>query len=228
MKKTITSLFILTSAFSLANDTPTISVTGTGTVSGNPDTFSIIATVETINKNSQTAIDENSDIVNKTMDLLTKTGLKENNIKTENYSLNYRNDYNVKDGEMKYFVRNQILITSNDLEKASTVLTALNNGGVNNIEEVNFFIANRNELEDKAYKLAYENAKYKANLIASIDGFKISPKNIDLNYSMPRAIPFMLNSASKADSAPVPLTVPNSIDVTASMNVIFYMKNTKK
>ena len=220
MKKTIGTLFLLTSAFSLANETPTISVTGTGTVSGKPDTFSIIATVETTNKNSQTAISENTDIVNKAIGLLKKSGLKENNIKTENYSLNYRNDYNVKDGEMKYFVRNQILITSNDLDKAGTVLTALNNGGVNNIGEINFFIADRKELEDKAY----ENAKYKASLIAGIDDFKVSPKNIDLNYSMPRPISFMLNSAAKADDTPIPLTVPNDVDVTASMNVIFYME----
>ena len=224
MKKTIGTLLLLTSAFTLADETPTISVTGTGTVSGKPDTFSIVATVETANKNSQTAISENVNIVNKAIDLLKQNGLKENNIKTENYSLNYRNDYNVKDGEMKYFVRNQILITSNDLEKAGIVLTALNNGGVNNIGEISFFIADKKELEDKAYKLAYENAKYKASLIADMDNFKISPKNINLNYSIPRPIPFMLNSSLKADDTPIPLTVPNDIDITASMNVIFYMK----
>lgn len=224
MKKTIGTLLLLTSAFTLADETPTISVTGTGTVSGKPDTFSIVATVETANKNSQTAISENVNIVNKAIDLLKQNGLKENNIKTENYSLNYRNDYNIKDGEMKYFVRNQILITSNDLEKAGIVLTALNNGGVNNIGEISFFIADKKELEDKAYKLAYENAKYKASLIAGMDNFKISPKNINLNYSIPRPIPFMLNSSLKADDTPIPLTVPNDIDITASMNVIFYMK----
>lgn len=224
MKKLFGTLFILTSAIALSNETPTISVTGTGSVSGKPDTFNIVATVETINKNSQTAINENTTIINNAMELLKKAGLKESDIKTENYSLNYRNDYNTKDGEMKYYVRNQLMITSKDLEKAGTVLTALNNGGVNNIGEINFFIADRKELEDKAYKLAYENAKAKASLIAEIDNFKISPKNIDLNYSMPRPISFMLNSAVKADDAPIPLTVPNDVDVTASMNVVFYME----
>lgn len=224
MKKLFGTLFILTSAIALSNETPTISVTGTGSVSGKPDTFNIVATVETINKNSQTAINENTTIINNAMELLKKAGLKESDIKTENYSLNYRNDYNAKDSEMKYYVRNQLMITSKDLEKAGTVLTALNNGGVNNIGEINFFIADRKELEDKAYKLAYENAKAKASLIAEIDNFKISPKNIDLNYSMPRPISFMLNSAVKADDAPIPLTVPNDVDVTASMNVVFYME----
>lgn len=224
MKKTIGPLFILTSFMALANETPTISVTGTGTISAKPDTFSIVATVETINTNSQTAINDNTQIINKAISQLKKTGLKENNIKTENYSLNYRSDYNSKDGEMKYYVRNQILITSNDLEKAGTVLIALNNGGVNNIGEINFFIADRKELEDKAYKLAYENAKSKASLIAGIDDFKISPKNIDLNYSMPRPMSFMLNNSYKSDDTPIPVTVPNNIDVTASMNVIFYME----
>lgn len=224
MKKLFGTLFILTSAIALSNETPTISVTGTGSVSGKPDTFNIVATVETINKNSQIAINENTTIINNAMELLKKAGLKESDIKTENYSLNYRNDYNAKDSEMKYYVRNQLMITSKDLEKAGTVLTALNNGGVNNIGEINFFIADRKELEDKAYKLAYENAKAKASLIAEIDNFKISPKNIDLNYSMPRPISFMLNSAVKADDAPIPLTVPNDVDVTASMNVVFYME----
>lgn len=224
MNKIIGTLFFLTSTFSFANDTPTISVTGTGTVSGKPDTFSITATVETVNKNSQAAVSENTDIINKAIELLKKNGLKENNIKTKNYSLNYRNDYNVKDGDMKYFVRNQLSISSNDLEKASTVLTILNEGGVNNIGEINFFIADRKELEDKAYKLAYENAKHKANLIAGMDNFKISPKNIDLNFSIPRTISFMLNSTAKADNTPIPLTVPNDVDVTASMNVTFYME----
>ena len=65
MKKTIGTLLLLTSAFTLADETPTISVTGTGTVSGKPDTFSIVATVETANKNSQTAISENVNIFNK-------------------------------------------------------------------------------------------------------------------------------------------------------------------
>ena len=41
---------------------------------------------------------------------------------------------------------------------------------------------------------------------------------------MPRPISFMLNSAAKADDTPIPLTVPNDVDVTASMNVIFYME----
>ena len=81
MKKTIGTLLLLTSAFTLADETPTISVTGTGTVSGKPDTFSIVATVETANKNSQTAISENVNIVNKAIDLLKQNGLKENNIK---------------------------------------------------------------------------------------------------------------------------------------------------
>ena len=224
MKKIFGTLFLLTSVLTLSNETPTISVTGTGTISGKPDTFNIVATVETMNVNSQTAINENTSIINNAINLLKKTGLKENSIKTENYSLNYRNDYNVKDGEMKYYVRNQIMITSNDLEKAGTVLTALNNGGVNNIGEINFFIADRKDLEDKAYKLAYENAKAKASLIAGIDSFKVSPKNIDLNYSMPRPISFMLNSSTKTDDTPIPLTVPNNVDVTASMNVIFYME----
>ncbi|MEG1583010.1 MAG: SIMPL domain-containing protein, partial [Cetobacterium sp.] len=186
MKKTIGAISIFLSTICLANDAPTISVVGNGTVSAKPDTLSIVATVETRDLNSEKAITENTTIINNAIKLLKKEGLKDKNIKTENYSLNYRSDYNNKDNEMKYYVRNQIVITSDDLENTSKILTALNSGGVNNIGEVNFYVADRKELEDKAYVLAYEDAKSKAQLIADIDKFKISPKDINLNFSAPR------------------------------------------
>ncbi|MGL5000267.1 MAG: SIMPL domain-containing protein [Cetobacterium sp.] len=227
MKKIMTSIFMLSSALIFTNEIPTISVVGNGVVSGKPDTFTLVGTVETSHSISQNAIDENTEIVNNAIKLLKKSGLKDSNLKTENYTLNYRTDYNSNNkttNEMKYFVRNQITITSNDLKSAGKVLTALNTGGVSNIGEINFFIANRKELENEAYKLAYEDAKSKANLIAKMENFNISPKNIDLNYSMPRAIPFMTNSSFKSDSAPIPVTVPNNLEVSANLNVIFYMQ----
>ncbi|MGL5639425.1 MAG: SIMPL domain-containing protein [Cetobacterium sp.] len=227
MKKIVTSIFILASSIGFANDTPTISVTGTGTVSGKPDTFSLIATVETSDKESESAITQNTTIINNTVKLLKKAGLKDSNLKTENYTLNYRTDYNTNNNsnsDMKYFVRNQITITSSDLKNAGDILTALNKGGVNNIGEVNFYIADRKELENKAYKLAYEDAKSKASLIANLENLNVTPKNIDLNFNSPRTLPFMLNGSFKGDSAPIPVTVPSNIEVTASLNVTFYME----
>ncbi|MBC2851805.1 SIMPL domain-containing protein [Cetobacterium sp. 8H] len=224
MKKTIGAISIFLSTMCLAKDAPTISVVGNGTISAKPDTLSIIATVETINLNSEKAISENTAIINNAIKLLKKEGLKDKNIKTENYSLNYRSDYNNKDNDMKYYVRNQIVITSEDLENTSKILTALNSGGVNNIGEVNFYVADRKELEDKAYVLAYEDAKSKAQLIAGIDKFTITPKDINLSFSAPRPVGYMLSANSKMGDAPIPVTVPNNVDVTASMNVTFYME----
>ena len=228
MKKIITSLFILGSSLAVANESPTISVSGTGSISGKPDTFSLIASVETSNKESEKAITENTNIINNTMKLLKKAGLKDNNLKTENYSLSYRTDYNNRDNntnnDMKYFVRNQITITSSDLKSAGEILTALNKGGMNNIGEINFYIKNRKDLENMAYKLAYEDAKSKATLIANLENLKVTPKNIDLSFNSPRPLPFMLNGSFKADSAPILVTVPSNIDVTASLNATFYME----
>ncbi|WP_297597533.1 SIMPL domain-containing protein [uncultured Cetobacterium sp.] len=224
MKKTIGVISVLLSTICLGNDTPTIAVTGSGTVTGKPDMLSIIASVETTNPNSEKAISENTNIINNAIKLLKKEGLKDKNIKTENYSLNFRNDYNTKENEMKYFVKNQIIITSDDLENTGKILTALNNGGVNNIGEVNFYIADRKELEDKAYVLAYEDAKSKAQLIAGIDKFSITPKDINLNFSTPRPLGYVFASNAKMGDATIPVTIPNNIDVTASMNVIFYME----
>lgn len=221
MKKTIGALTILVSTLALGKDIPTITVNGTGTISAKPDTMSIIASIETKDTDSQKAVSKNNSIVKKAIELLKKDGLKESEIQTENYNLNYRKDYNSKSDQMNYFVKNQIVITTKDLDKAGEFLSTLNKSGVNNINNVNFFISNKKELENKAYKLAYKDAKKKAELIASIDDFTISPKYIDLGYSAPRPYPVM-NMTRFNDSA-VPVSIPNNIDVTTNINATFYM-----
>lgn len=223
MKKIIIISSFLMSTFALANDTPTITVSANGTISIKPDTVSIIATVETINEKSDVAVNENISIIDKTTKLIKNLGINEKDIKTENYTLNYRENYNSKSNEMKYYAKNQIFITTNDLEKTSQILSALNEGGVNNIGTVNFYASNKEKFENEAYKLAYENAKEKAQLIASIDNFKISPKSIDLNPT-PSLLPFMYGANTRAESLAIPITIPNNIDITTSINVTFYME----
>lgn len=222
MKKTIGTFAVLISSLALGKDIPTIAVNGVGSISAKPDTMSIIANVETKNTNSQKAVEENNTIVKKAIELLKKDGLTDSNIKIENYNLNYRKDYNSKSDEMNYFVNNQIIITTKNLEKAGELLGVLNNSGVSNINNVNFFISNKKELENKAYKLAYTDAKNKAKLIAKMDDFKISPKYIDLGYSNPR--PYPVFNMTRANSSDVPVTIPESISVTANINATFYMK----
>ncbi len=220
--KTKLIMFTMLSSLVMANEIPTISVTGTGTISSEPDTMKIVATVETSNPISEEAVTDNTAIIKKTINLLKKTGLKEKDIKTENYTLNFRADYS-NDKEKKFFVTNQITITSKDLKNTGDILSALNKGGVSNIGQVQFLISDKKELQDKAYKLAYEDAKEKAALIANMENLQISPKEINLNQSYPR--PFVYSAISnKALDSSVPITIPNSIDISANINATFYME----
>lgn len=221
--KRIVTLFLVLSTFVFAeNTTPVISATGRGVVSVKPDTLRILAVVETSDTNSKVAIEKNNEIINRTLSLLKSVGVTKNEIKVQNYSLNYRNDYVQKDVK-KYFVSNEILISSKSLNKVDKILGALNQGGVTNIGTTEFTIENRKNYEEKAYQLAYQEAKDKAKAIAKLENKTITPKEISLNYSSPRVL---TNAMVKQDNpiSSVPVTVPSNLEITADVSASFYLR----
>lgn len=216
-------MFLILSTFAFGEDTtPIVSAMGRGVVSVKPDTVKILATVETSDSVSKVAIEKNNEIINRTLNLLKRVGVSKNEIKVQNYSLNYRNDYIKKDGK-KYFVTNEISISSKNLNKVDKILGALNQGGVTNIGRTEFTLENRKNYEEKAYQLAYQEAKEKARAIAKMENKSITPKEINLNYSSPRVLTNAMFKQEDATSS-VPVTVPSNLEITADVNASFYLR----
>lgn len=221
MKKNLL-FFLLISTTTFSDDTPIISVMGTGKILAKPNTVRILATVETNDTNSAVANKKNETIINEAIRSLKILGLKNSNIKIENYSLQLRpvfqDSKKIKD---LFYVTNKIVILSNEVDKVSQFLETLNNSKVTSISNVEFLINNKKELEDKSYQLAYINAKEKASNIASLENLKLYPKEINL-ISYP-INPILYKTNPIKNNNRVPITTPDTIEIVSNVEATFYM-----
>lgn len=223
MKKNFFIFFLLLSSLSFSKEA-IISVMGKGSVKEKPDTFEVIAVVETQGKDSKVVIDENTKIVNSTLDNLFKQGLNKDEIKVTDYTLDQRRDY-TDNKELKYFASNYILIKTDKITEAGKILQTLNESSVQNIRNVSFSISNTKELEKKAYQLAYNDAKEKAMAVAELEKLTVSPKDINFEYTH-SVSPQMLKQLSVADSNSnsVPITIAENVEISATVRATFYLQ----
>lgn len=160
-----------------------LTVTGQGVVYANPDVAYITVGLETERKTAKDAAEENSKIMDQIVKALLKLGVKEDELKTVEYSISpvYFYPQNEPPIVTGYKVRNilNIKITKKtqdgklDTKFIGEVLDTTTTNGANIVSGITFDILNKNELKLKAIELAMEDAKSKAEVALKAVGEKI-------------------------------------------------------
>ena len=152
----------------------TITVTGVAERELVPDTARISFRVTRRSPNQSDAADyvnrKTKTVVHALMDL----GIAEKDIKTSQYSLHP--EYNWKDGTrtfVAYRASQGVTVTVHNLEKTSDILQKIAELHVDNINGPNMFIENREHILDGLRAQAIQDAKAKAQALASDLGVKI-------------------------------------------------------
>ena len=152
-----------------------IAVEGVGTVLVKPDvvqaTIGIQAHAPTVTEAQKGAADQSQ----KLTDALKKAGIKDDDIKTTNYSIGpnyiYANNQPPKlDG---YTVSNQLTITIRDLSKAGEVLDAAGNAGATQISGITFTLDNNADALKRARAAAMDDARQRADQLAGAGKFAV-------------------------------------------------------
>lgn len=224
MKKILILLFF-TLCFSSYGEKPSITVQGNSKIEVAPDTVTIRAMAETIDTDLSKAVNSNNKIIRETREALIEKGLKEGDIYTASYTVSHKVEKLSKTspGKRKYFVRNQIVITSKDIKKTGSMISTLEKAGINNIQNLNFSSSKRKDFEKKVMVLAYKDAKEKAQAIASLEGCSITPMYINTNIYMPRNGNYMVQTEALSKSA-APIYSPKTVDIAGSVNATFQLK----
>ncbi|MBP6856233.1 MAG: SIMPL domain-containing protein [Candidatus Pacebacteria bacterium] len=160
----------------------TISVTGEGEVFAVPDTAEISFSVRNDAKVLADAQKVVSDKVAQTLKLLKDLGIEEKNIKTQSYTSYPKYDYGntevvcmaigcptPRPGTpviVGYEVSQMITVKITDTENVSSVLEGLAKIGVSDMNGPNFTIGDEDGLNAQARKLAIDDAKEKAKVLA--------------------------------------------------------------
>ncbi len=148
----------------------TISVSGNGTISIEPDIAYINIGVQTEGENAEEAVASNNEQTQQLFEALTSAGIAENDIKTSNFSIYPRQEYDIQGqptGAVTYVVDNSVLVTVRDLTTIGAVLDAAVQAGANSIYGIQFDVEDREAAQQQAMTAAVENARERAEVLAS-------------------------------------------------------------
>ena len=212
----------------------TLSVSGMATMKIKPDTVTISFGVETANTTASSALMSNSEAINKLLYELKAAGLKENETSTSSFIItpNYNYSESGTVGNITgYTVTNSIAIKSSNINNTSRWIDTAVSTGANRVDSIYFSVSDNklDEVKNNLLKDAINNAKYKADIAASILGLKvIGIRSINLNGFETPPIPQPYLADKFLAPAEEPSTVSTPIitgeqEVITQVSIIFLL-----
>ncbi len=156
----------------------TVTTSGTGIISVEPDTASISLTVQTIGKTSEAAKKENNKISAKVVAKLEEMGIAKDKIIT-NYSSvypEYQYDEKTKKSTISgYRAHTSLQVKVTDIDNVGSYIDAALNAGATGFNGASFSLENPTAYYTQALQLAVKNASTSANTIAAAYGKALGP-----------------------------------------------------
>ncbi len=219
-------------AYSSFSGTNTVTGNGQATIKVIPDRVAVYFSIDTNGTTSKEATDENSEIVDKLTIELIKQGFEKSQIQTTGFNVYPDYDYNGGKETLKGYKASHsitVQMSSNDSGKIGDVIDAGVSAGAG-ISYINFELSQskQNEYKAQALKLASEDAKVKAQAIASGLG-KTLKRLVSVSDNSFNYYPWRLYEssgeapsmdASAAKSATTNIT-PGEQEVSASVTAVF-------
>ncbi len=248
----IAVLVIAYSAFSYVNtyadstepgNFKSFAVTGEGKVALRPDVaefnFGVVTEGGT---NIGTLQEQNTSKVNKAIEFLKGLGIDEKDIKTENYSLEPRQEYSncgrypyaggvetcPPPRIVGYTVRQGVAVKMREaqFDKIGEALSGVVTNGANTVSGLNFTVDDRLKAENDARALAIEQAKMKAEATADAGDFSLGELlSIDEGYAGPYYNKYSMAGgmamSDRAESAamPAPAIEPGSQEIIINVTL---------
>jgi uncharacterized protein len=202
-----------------------VTVTGMGQATAQPDTAVIVVGVRTENQNASAALTQNSEQMDTLMNTLTGAGVPMENIQTRSVRLSPLYDFQPRpDGTTDqplirgYEAVNTVQVRVDDIDQTGALLDLVVQEGGNIIENIWFEINDRNELIQQARQAAIEDAREKAEQLAQLTGTSLGIV-ISINETtmgIPRPFAQQEFAADAAMAVPI---APGEQEVIVSLTV---------
>lgn len=211
-----------------ANEKPveknTMSVSGQAKVNVSPDIAYVTLGVITENADAKAAQKANAAAMDKVIIAIKASGVKNEDIKTVNYTIYPKYDYSEKTGVSSivgYSVNNSVSVTVRDLSKTGNIIDAAADSGVNVSSSINFDLSNYEEYYNEALKNAVLAAKKKATTMSEALGVKLK---MPISVNEGGGYSPLRNYASydmKAESAGGTPIQSGSLEITANVSIVY-------
>ncbi|MFC4024655.1 SIMPL domain-containing protein [Oceanobacillus longus] len=199
----------------------TITVTGKGIVSVQPDIARIQLGVVTEGESLRQTQQENAQTMNQVIESLIALGISRENIQTTAYNIIPRYDY--VDGQQVfrgYEVRNEITVETSIIEQTGTIIDDAVENGVNHVSNIQFTVQDRERIYQEALVSALEDARVTAQTIAQTMQLNLDPTPIRIVEEITDEPITYKTFAASVDSLTTPIE-PGEIMIMAKVNVKF-------
>ncbi|MFZ0512482.1 MAG: SIMPL domain-containing protein [Candidatus Nitrosopolaris sp.] len=187
-----------------------LSDTGTATINVKPDKVTLVLGVETTNKTAKEALSTNSVTMNRVLNVLLSSGVKQNETSTPAFSIspnyNYSQGRNIITG---FTITNSIQIESSGINNTAKWIDTAISSGATSIDNIGFTLSDKKleETKNGLIKQAIYNARSKADIAASALGSKVL--GIKSMY---------LNEFGQPPTSPLPFSQKESLATPAGAN----------
>jgi len=193
---------------------------GTGTVRATPDIVKASLGVITENKELKVSQEENSIKTNNVINTLKKMGIKEEDTRTESYSITLVYDYvEGKKIFRGYKVANNLSITIRNIEETGKIIDASVDAGANIVNDISFEVANPDKYNREALNLAIYNAIEKAKGIEKTFKINVNKIPIRIDEESLSYVPAQRTYLSSAESE-TPI-MPGMLEFNAKVEAVF-------
>jgi hypothetical protein len=207
----------------------TLTVSGTGKISLQPDIAYIYVGVHTEKPGAAEAVAENNTKTQKLIDALKAAGVAANDIQTSSFSIYQNNQYGPdgKPTSSNYAVDNTVNLTVRKLTQLGDLLDAAVKAGANNVNSIQFDVADKTKALSAARTAAVKTANTQAAELATAAGVSLgSIQSIQYSDATPSPIfqgKGMGGGGSTAADIAVPIN-PGQMDITVSVTIAYEIK----
>lgn len=151
----------------------TVTVTGEAEKQERSQVATFVAGVTAVNDDKDAAISEVNSKITEIISSLKDFGIKDQDLKTQNLSINQNEQTYYEDGVQKqrpgqWRISNNIEIKLSDASRASSLASLLTKSGATTVYGPNFTLEDISSVQEELLKLAMEDARSKAQVLATL------------------------------------------------------------
>jgi uncharacterized protein YggE len=217
---------VLPTASSAQTPSRTLTISGAGKVTLKPDIAYIYVGVHTETTTASEAVAQNNVRTQQLIDALKAAGVADNDIQTTNFSIWQNNQYG-PDGLISgsnYVVDNTVYLTVRNLAQLGDLLDAAVKAGANNINSIQFDVADKTQALSAARAEAVKTAQQQATELAAAAGVKLGGVQSIQYYDASPSPVFMGRGLGGGGGASADVAVPinpGQMEITVTVTMAY-------